>query len=334
VSKPPEPDLTPPPGRRLSARDAIVVILLAVLLLVLFEGSSIRRSGEDMQPGTERDLVEAVGAPAGWVADRLPFDEVSDDALAVLGDDADGDGGGFQPTRRAGGVPPVPPESFDPEALGAPPPERRPLRSLLVTGDSLSMPLDAELARRLAGDGIDVERDPHVGTGISKTGLADWGELAAKQTADFEPDAVVMFVGANEGFPLPGPGGAEVRCCGAAWAAEFAYRARSMIDTYRRDGRARVYWLNVPAPRNADRARISRAVNAAIAVAAEPYRADARVLDMSALFTPEFRYRDAMEVDGHDQLVREPDGIHLNGAGAELAADAVLGALQRDFVVR
>ena len=94
MSKSPEPDLTPPPGRRLSARDAIVVILLAVLLLVLFEGSSIRRSGEDMQPGTERDLVEAVGAPAGWVADRLPFDEVSDDALAVLGDDDDGDGDG------------------------------------------------------------------------------------------------------------------------------------------------------------------------------------------------------------------------------------------------
>jgi hypothetical protein len=141
---------------------------------------------------------------------------------------------------------------------------------------------------------------------------------------------VVMFIGANEGFDLPGAGGA-IRCCGADWAAAWAFRARSMIDTYRRGGRARVYWLTVPAPREADRARISRAVNAAIGVAAEPYRAQARVLDLAALFTPEFRYRDAMDVDGRRRLVREPDGIHLNEAGAEIAAGAVLAALRRDF---
>ena len=177
-------------------------------------------------------------------------------------------------------------------------------------------------------------RDPHVGTGISKTGLADWGELATRQTGELRPDAVVMFVGANEGFPLPGAGGAEIQCCGPDWAAEYAYRARAMIDTYRRDGDARIYWLTVPAPRDPDRARISRSVNAAIAVAAEPYRANARVLDMSALFTPGFRYRDAMDVGGRRRLVREPDGIHLNAIGSELAADAVLEALGRDFALR
>src|SRR6185503_18343307 len=137
-----------------------------------------------------------------------------------------------------------------------------------VTGDSLSMPLDAELARRLVGEGVEVDRDPHVGTGLSKEGLADWGELAARQTRRDAPDAVVMFVGANEVFDLPGTGG-PIRCCGADWAAAWAFRARSMIETYRQGGRARVYWLTVPAPRDSGRARISRAVNAAIGVAAE-----------------------------------------------------------------
>src|SRR5215218_4594917 len=334
MPEPSDPVPTPPAGRRLPARDAIVVILLAVLLLVLFEGPSIRRAGDDMQPGTERELTRAVGQPAGWVADRLPFDEVSDDALAVL-EDHDGDGsGGFAGSDPARGVPPVPPESFDPAALGARPEPPAPLDTLLVTGDSLAMPLDAELARRLAGQGVEVERDPHVGTGISKSGLADWGELATEQTAEHEPDAVVVFIGANEGFALPGPGGKEIECCGPDWAAEYAYRARRMIDTYRQAGRARVYWLTVPAPRDADRQEISRAVNAAIAVAAEPYRAQARVLDMNALFTPDGRYRDAMPVDGERRLVREPDGIHLNETGAAIAADAVLAAVGRDFALR
>ena len=72
-------------------------------------------------------------------------------------------------------------------------------------------------------------------------------------------------------------------------------------------------------------------MNAAITVAAEPYRAQVRVLDMGAIFTPGGRYRDAMGVGGRETIVREPDGIHLNDAGARIAADAVLRAVDRDF---
>ena len=38
-----------------------------------------------------------------------------------------------------------------------------------------------------------------------------------------------------------------------------------------------------------------------------------------------------MPIDGEDTIVRESDGIHLNDAGPELAADAVMAALERDF---
>ena len=38
-----------------------------------------------------------------------------------------------------------------------------------------------------------------------------------------------------------------------------------------------------------------------------------------------------MNVDGRKRIVRESDGIHLNGTGAGLAADRVLEAVHRDF---
>ena len=44
----------PPTGRHVTARDAIVCIGLCTLLLLLFEGHSLRRSGEEMRPGWER----------------------------------------------------------------------------------------------------------------------------------------------------------------------------------------------------------------------------------------------------------------------------------------
>ena len=235
----------PPRGPRLRSRDALVVVFISVVVLVLFEGSSVRTAGEEMQPGVERDVVVAVGKPAGWVADRLPFDEWGDDALAFLEDEGVGDEGGFgsTPTATRGGIPPVSPDSFDPAELGIEPKPPRPLDTLLVTGDSLAMPLDVETGRRMAETDADVEvqRDPHVGTGISKSGLLDWGKLSTEHVREREPDAVVVFIGANEGFPLPGPDGAEVECCGLVWAAAYANRARRMINTYRQGGSARVY---------------------------------------------------------------------------------------------
>ncbi len=325
----------PPRGPRRRSRDALVVVFLAVVVLVLFEGSSVRTAGDEMQPGLERDVVVAVGEPAGWVSDRLPLDEWGDDALAFLEDGGVGDEGGFESTPSAarGGVPTVSADSFDPAELGAKPDPPRPLDTLLVTGDSLAMPLDVETARRLAerDSDVEVQRDPHVGTGLSKSGLLDWGKLSTQHVREREPDAVVVFIGANEGFPLPGPDGDELECCGPQWAAAYANRARRMMNTYRQGGSARVYWLTLPIPRDDDLAEVARTVNAAIKVAAQPFRAQVRVLDMTELFTPGGRYRDAMTVDGRRRIVREADGIHLNGAGAGLAAGEVLKAVRADF---
>ena len=86
-----------------------------------------------------------------------------------------------------------------------------------------------------------------------------------------------------------------------------------------------------PVSRNSFPDGIARVVNEAIAVAAQPYRVQVELPDMAGLFTPGFEYRDSMEVDGEDKIVRESDGVHLNGEGAELAADAVLDALEQDF---
>jgi len=298
----------PPPGRSGRARDALLVVWMAVVLLVAFQGGAVRAGAEELAPGVGRDIVEAVGGPTGWIADRLPFAEPTDDVLARLetasgpaaAPAGGGDGGGGELT-------------------------------LLVTGDSLAMPLDTELARRFAGSEVAVERDAHVGTGISKSGLVDWSQLSRRQVRRFDPGATVVFIGANEGFPLPRVGGGgQVQCCGAEWQAAYAERVRELIETYRRDGAARVYWLTVPMPRDGARQEITRAVNAAVEAAAEEVGDGVEVIDLVEPFTPGGEYRDAIEVDGRERIVRESDGIHLNGDGAAVAADLVEEAVARD----
>jgi hypothetical protein len=311
-----------PPGRKLGAREALLCVGLTTLLLIVFGGAAIRDEGLEMKPGWERTMVLAFGHPAGWVADQLPFADAAGDATAFLNPDDDLSGAGFDDNAPTKGIPPVGPEAFEPEQVGEARPKIGPLKKVLVTGDSMSMPLDAEVARRLTKEDVEVVRDPHVGTGISQTELLDWAQLSRKQSDDERPDAVVVFMGANEGFPMR-----DIECCGRDWAAEYAFRTRRVMNTFRRGGAARVYWLTLPAPRDGDRRDIARTVNAAISVAAQPYRAHVRVLDMAAVFTPGFRYRDTID----DKIVREADGIHLNGRGAVIAADKVIAALDADF---
>jgi lysophospholipase L1-like esterase len=332
----PEPPKPPREPRRFSARDALIAIGVAALVLVVVEGPSIRNSGERMDDGVWKEIVLAVGKPADQIGDVIPLPELGDELTGWLspGDDSGGPGS-FEAVAQdeaAGGrLSPITPDYFDPRAIGDDPPEPRELDTVLVTGDSLAMPLDAEVARRLEGRGIEVVRDPQVGTGISSAQVGDWGSISVRQTREEEPDAIVIFIGANEGFPMAAPGGGDVQCCDAEWAAVYASRVRRMMDTYRQAGEARVYWLTLPMPRDDDRQEVARVVNEAIRVGAQPYRVHVRLLDMVDLFTPGGEYRDSLEIDGEETLVRESDGVHLNGEGAELAAETVLDALEEDF---
>ncbi|MCW3013321.1 MAG: hypothetical protein JWO02_413 [Solirubrobacterales bacterium] len=324
-------------ARRFNARDAILTVFFAAFVLVLIQGNSMTRAGERLKPGLQRDVVLAVGKPAGWIADQLPLHTVAHDLTAGLSPDTQlSKEGGFDTPLQAGAgaanqVPLVTPDAFAPATIGAKPGPKVPLKTLLITGDSLSQPLDTELGRALAGGGVKVVRDAKLGSGISKTDIVDWGRLAVTQTKNDQPDAVIMFMGANEGFPMKGTNGKDMPCCSAAWASIYANRARQMMNTYRRGGRTHIYWLKIPAQRKPGRQAIARVVNAAITVAAQPWGNQVTVFDTNPTFTPGGKYRDAMDIGGKETIVRKSDGIHLNEAGSALLAKLMVAELRTGF---
>jgi lysophospholipase L1-like esterase len=322
--------------RRYQARDGIIAVLISCLLMVVLAGASVKHAGQQLTSSVGRTVVLAFGDPAASIAHALPLASIASNLTGWLSPDQNlGSSGGtfasVAATSAAGGIPQVTSDAFDPTKLGLPAPAKRSLHTLLVTGDSMSEPLDSDLAQSLDPKGVKVVQDPHIGTGISQTILLDWGKEAAAQVKQYHPDAVVVFLGANDGFSMPGPGGAQVSCCTAEWAAIYAQRVRSMMDIYRQNGVARVYWLTLPAFRDAARRAIARVVDYAVNVAAQPWADQVRMIDMVPVFTPGFVYRDAMTVNGQPTIVRQADGIHLNDAGSQLAANIVQAAIDKDF---
>jgi hypothetical protein len=209
--------------------------------------------------------------------------------------------------------------------------------TVLATGDSTMQGIDGFIGDEL-GDGASVVSDVRIGTGISKAEQAtlpgaanpaalQWGLLATSQTRRLRQVATVISLGANEGFGMTTAGGERAECCEAPWTAEYARRARVMMQTYARAGRARVLWLTLPLPRDDRRAVTTRAVNGAI-VSAAAGLARVKVLRMDVVFTPD-GYRDVIRYRGRAVDVRDADGVHLNVAGTAIAARIVAAELRK-----
>jgi lysophospholipase L1-like esterase len=197
---------------------------------------------------------------------------------------------------------------------------------VLATGDSMIQILDIKLRERLPG--ASVRSDARVGTGISKGAQLDWVALAGRQARGVRPDVTVMFIGPNEGFPIRGH-----PCCGPAWIAAYAVRARRMMRVYARGGAGQVYWLLLPAARDRRFQRVFVAVNAALRRAAAGLAPAVRVIHLDRLFTPGGRFRTRMRIGGRLVTVRQGDGVHLSVAGAAIAAAAVVRAMRADGVL-
>ncbi len=196
---------------------------------------------------------------------------------------------------------------------------------ILATGDSMIQLIDSFMRERAESRGGLVRSDARVATGISKPSLLDWRAHAREQATGIRPDVTVVFLGANDGFPMAG-----ADCCGAAWIVEYARRAREMMRSYARGGRGRVYWLLLPAPRGGLFRETFPAVNAALRQAAAGLEDDVRLIELDEVFTPGGRYRSSMRVGDKRVRVRQDDGVHLNTTGAAVAAKLVIRALRHD----
>ena len=58
--------------RRFTAWDAVKAVTLTTFLLLIFAGGAVRKAADELKPGLGRDIIKAVGGPAGLGLGQAP----------------------------------------------------------------------------------------------------------------------------------------------------------------------------------------------------------------------------------------------------------------------
>ena len=314
TTAPRQPTAAPPPGPHgFRARDASwSSCSSAVLCSCCSRAPSVRTAGDEMQPGL-RARRRAGGRQAGRLGRRpAAVRRVARrrDSPACRPTRTLGDAGGFDSTAdatAAGGVPPVTPDAFDPAELGATP--RRSGRSTRCSSPATrsSMPLDTEIARRLA--------DATASRCSATRTSAPASPRAALRRLGQALDAAGRATTSPTRWSCSSAPTRASRCPGPAAGRRLLRRRlggrlrepRAADDEHLPPGRRRARLLADAAdparrrPRSESRARSTPRSTWPRSRTAR----QVRVLDMAALFTPGGRLPRRDDVDGRRRIVRD-----------------------------
>lgn len=333
-------------------RHVLTVFGVGIVAALLLSGRGLVHAGYGMPDGPERTIALGVGQPLQFIEDRVGLTIPWDAAERALGR---GTATSSAPLLSAPSVTPTLPSTSVPTVNGphgqagnlpragtpaprststtpvlTPPTKANPLR-LLVTGDSLTEFMGPQLDDMAARLGpVTAWADTHYGTGLVRPDFVDWSLVARQQVATYHPEAVVMLLGGNDFQNMVVAGGKILAAASPAWTREYARRAEVVMQTWMAGGARRVYWLSLPPARSEAWSRNNAQINLAIkeAVSRVP---GAEFVNIVGPLTNGGTYADFVMHDGQETLVREPDGIHLNEMGSQIAAGEVLRVLNREW---
>ncbi|MGI9603254.1 MAG: SGNH/GDSL hydrolase family protein [Acidimicrobiales bacterium] len=334
-----EQDLT---ASEVSSGDVLKVMVICLAVAALLSSAKLVEITERQEFGWQRDVTSAVARgidrvantfalnrPADWIASvRSQGDDVGQ-TVDVIDEEALG------VTGAEVVVPPItqvpPPET----TTTSPPPVL--IRSassdtpvvLHLAGDSQAEFLGYSLERvGTDRDGaLVVTTDARVSTGLSRPDYFNWPAQLQEVVASDDPDAVVLFMGANDYQDLEGEDGRLVRGS-EEWRVEYARRVAITMDLLIADTR-RVFWVAQPPMRDGTLQEGMAIVNDLTRAAADT-RPEVVWIDAYSLFGGDAGFSLAVvSPDGDESRVRSSDGVHLNATGADWLSEELTDEMDR-----
>lgn len=197
-----------------------------------------------------------------------------------------------------------------------------PLR-VWLGGDSMTIELSQSVEDAVVDRAeIDLDTHPQVSSGLTRPDFFDWPAYFRDEVLPGEPEVVVVMFGANDSQGMEIDGSPH-QPSSEEWQAEYRRRVGVVMDQLRGDGRL-VVWVGQPHMRDAGFDERMGVLDAIYAEEAEG-RPWVRFLDTREILSPD---GDGYQATDGKTSLRQSDGIHLDRAGADLVADAVLERIE------
>jgi hypothetical protein len=327
--------------RTVSWRQALAAGIVCFAVWLVLDAPTLLRSAEAGPLGVRRTVAVTVLRPIDDLSRALGLSHVVGAADRAIG-------------RRGTGVlqvegPPVRRHRSTPSGPGAPTSGRRflgytsvtapdglrppaapsaaaPLQALAV-GDSLGIDFGQSLVNDLAATGVvHAILDGHIDTGLSRPDYFDWQAELQADLARYQPQAVVVFIGANDPQNFI-DGGSALAYGTQAWSDAYARRVGAFMQAAT-SAHARVLWVGMPPMADATLNGKMQVLNAIYQSEASAHPGVTYFPSWSVLSGGQGGFAAFLpDASGNEVAVREPDGTHISAAGAERLARAAIADL-------
>lgn len=199
---------------------------------------------------------------------------------------------------------------------------------VLVVGDSIGADLGIGMSRILDDGRFVIKLDARESTGLARPDYFDWPSQVAKDLSTFHPNVVVAMFGANDdqGFLVDETG---IPFGTPEWKTEYARRVGGLMEGITGAGPG-VVWVGMPPMSESSLSSSMRMMNGIFRAQAIAHPGSVYVDSWSLFSGPNGRYSAFLpNASGREELVRQPDGVHLTAAGDVRLGRHVLDVLEQ-----
>jgi hypothetical protein len=357
VSKVGQPKHLAVPGRvHVTWRHALLAGLMCFAVWLVLDGPTLLHSAEDAPLGTRRTVAIVVLRPIAAMSDAFGLSHVVAGANRVIGHTGNTGTGVLQvegppahrhkvalaPPRSVTTTPPATSASSPapspttevtaPDGLAplATPTQSAPLR-LLVVGDSLGIDFGQPFVNDLAAtDVVSAVLDGHIDTGLSRPDYFNWQTELTHDIATYQPQAVVVFIGANDPQNFL-DGSTSVSYGTPAWNAAYAKRVAAFMTEATSTG-ARVLWVGMPPMADPVLNAKMENLNDIDQSQATQHKGVTYFASWSVLANAQGNYTAFLpDASGNEVQVRDPDGTHIAVPGAQRLSQAAIGFMSHEW---
>jgi hypothetical protein len=323
--------------RRRTAASALIAILVAFGVGVLFNAPAMKKTAMELPFGGARSFRLALVSPAAAVSHWLYLDRPARLAASLLGKPDPGPAPvqvvvvtpSPSPSASKGSKPRVKPSDKP-----LPKPYAGHPMHLYIAGDSMAgipgmalvnLSNDTKLIKPLL--------DYHISSGLVRPDFFNWPAQLQSQVKAFDPGAAVVMWGANDNQGVQTSSGKVYDFGSDGWKKEYRKRVEDVLELLFAGGVRRIYWVGQPIMPDSTYDRQIRLINDVIKSGVKKHTGVQYIDAYSVFSNGSGAYSQYLKDDhGKTQQVREQDGEHLTYAGGLRLAEVIMAAIKDEWL--